>query len=174
MGLAIGPSRLPALHCGDFCPRGRTSGHCAEDSSPSLAGGFRLPSRVPVQPSKAAPRSRGGRLPEASRGCACEAHPQAPHPIPPSRRLMTAPLCEPSAPKIRPVREGGDNFFFDRQDFVFPLIPAPAGIQEEKIWIPALAEHDKVGLAGLYGHPSRRRIAAKCTQAAPADGASSG
>jgi hypothetical protein len=38
------------------------------------------PSRV--QPSKAAPRSWSGRLPEASRSRACEARPRAPHPVP--------------------------------------------------------------------------------------------
>jgi hypothetical protein len=45
----------------------------------------------PVQPSKADPRSWVGRLPGASRTCACEAQARAPHPVPLSRRLMKAP-----------------------------------------------------------------------------------
>ncbi len=35
-----------------------------------------------VQPLKAVPRSRDGRLPGASRTCACEAQARAPHPLP--------------------------------------------------------------------------------------------
>src|SRR5215207_4769709 len=45
-------------------------------------GGFRRLSSAPVQPLKAAPRSRSGRLPGASRTDACEASAQAPHPAP--------------------------------------------------------------------------------------------
>ena len=41
--------------------------------------GFHRVWRHRVQPLKAAPRSRRGRLPLASRRHACEAHPQAPH-----------------------------------------------------------------------------------------------
>ena len=44
-----------------------------------------------VQPSKAAGRRAGGRLPEASREQGYEPRPQAPHPTPLSERLMTTP-----------------------------------------------------------------------------------
>ena len=54
--------------------------------------GFRPPSPAPVQPLKAEPRSGPGRLPATSRVRGCEPRPQAPHPTPPSRRLMRAPL----------------------------------------------------------------------------------
>ena len=64
-----------------------------------------------VQPLKAVPRSGDGRLPEASRTNACEAFAQAPHPVPPSRRLMMAPLSEPSARRIRQVFRAGITFF---------------------------------------------------------------
>src|SRR5581483_10142046 len=44
-----------------------------------------------VQPLKAVPPSGDGRLPEASRRCACEAHLRAPHPTPPTRTPPEAP-----------------------------------------------------------------------------------
>ena len=44
-----------------------------------------------VQPFKAVPLSRDGRLPGASRRRGYEPRPQAPHPLPLSERLMTTP-----------------------------------------------------------------------------------
>ena len=64
----------------------------AERSSRPLAGQLPPPlaSRL-VQPFKAAPRSWGGRLPEASRRRGYEPRPQAPHPPRPRLRLMRTP-----------------------------------------------------------------------------------
>jgi hypothetical protein len=107
------PARLTALRCGDFAPRGRASGHWTEDSSPSRAGGFRRPSSVPVQPSKAEPRSGPGRLPGASRVRGCEPRPRAPHQpapgLPGSGPLKSLHLV--GAPRRRPrVSEARDRY----------------------------------------------------------------
>jgi len=54
-----------------------------------------------VQPSKAAGRRAGGRLPEASRVRGYEPRPQAPHPVPSSKRLAKTPLGGPDATNIK-------------------------------------------------------------------------
>ena len=83
----------PALRSGRSLagPRDRASGVGRRALHPPDPAGFRPRSSFPVQPSKAAPRSWSGRLPEASRTGVCETPARAPHPAPPARRLMTAP-----------------------------------------------------------------------------------
>ena len=91
-----GDARLPALRSGDFAPRDRSFRGRTGGVTPALIrGGFRLPSSGP-RPAhrRAVPRSRDGRLPGASRDCACEAQPRAPHPAPPTERLRKAPSIE--------------------------------------------------------------------------------
>ena len=66
-------ARLPALHCGYFSPRSRTSGEGPGARGPTCH--LRLPPpsfRSRVQPLKADPRSRAGRPPEAPRSGDCE------------------------------------------------------------------------------------------------------
>src|SRR5262249_60452404 len=41
---------------------------------------------------QAGPVVADGVAPGSARGCSCEPHPRVPHPAPPSRRLMKAPL----------------------------------------------------------------------------------
>jgi hypothetical protein len=66
-----------------LAPRDRASGDGRGAFAPPDPGRFPRRSSVP-RPALpgAAPRSWGGRRPEASRGHACEARPQAPHPAP--------------------------------------------------------------------------------------------
>jgi hypothetical protein len=66
-----------------------------------------------VQPSKAAGRRAGGRLPEASRERGYEPRPQAPHPTPLSERLMTTPSKWWDGNKVYRPRDS-----VKRQDFV--------------------------------------------------------
>jgi hypothetical protein len=84
--------RLPALHRGFSVPGTVTSGRATEDFSSRAFARFR-PLRV--QPFKADPRRGAGRLPEASRVRGYEPRPQAPHPIPSSKRLAKTPLGGP-------------------------------------------------------------------------------
>jgi hypothetical protein len=85
-------ARLSAPHRGDFGLRDRASGEGQQPLGPPDPAGFRPRSSAPVQPLKAAPRSEGGRLPAASRRCACEAHPRAP----------PSPLRQPERLRRRP------------------------------------------------------------------------
>ena len=83
--------------CGDFCPRGRASGAGRKGSfQKSLPDrrGFRPCASRPVQPLKADPRNRAGRLPGASRETVCETVARAPHPAPPSVCLRRRPRAE--------------------------------------------------------------------------------
>ena len=73
--------RLPALHCGDFSPRGCASGRGRGPPGPPIRQAFARLRPRRVQPSKAAPRSGDGQRPEASRVRGYEPRPQAP-PLP--------------------------------------------------------------------------------------------
>jgi len=84
-------ARLSALHCGDFSPRGRASGRGREGFPSPIQAAFAALRPCRVQPSKAAPHSRGGRRPEASRCRGYEPQQQAPHPAPSSKRLAKTP-----------------------------------------------------------------------------------
>ncbi|MEA2928781.1 MAG: hypothetical protein QOG38_1209 [Hyphomicrobiales bacterium] len=89
---ALGEGRTPP---GAPLRRFRSPGPCFRDVDGGLfARPIRRlspPSSCPVQPLKAEPRSGPGRLPRASRTCACEAQAQAPHPVPLSRTPHEAP-----------------------------------------------------------------------------------
>jgi hypothetical protein len=82
--------RRPALHCGDFGPRDRTSGVRTGLLNPR-SGGFRRLRPSHVQPLKAAPHSWRGRLPLASRSMIAS-HAAGAAPAPPNRTpLADAP-----------------------------------------------------------------------------------
>src|SRR5262249_42004148 len=57
--------------------------------------------RVPRCPDPGRPVVAGGASRGSARGCSCEPHPQVPHPAPPSRRLMKAPLSGRDACNLR-------------------------------------------------------------------------
>ena len=71
---------LPAISV----PGAVTSGRGRGPAGPPIRQAFARLRPRRVQPVKAAPRSRGGRRPEASRGRGYEPRPQAPHPTPPA------------------------------------------------------------------------------------------
>src|SRR5262249_40473916 len=48
--------------------------------------------RVSRCPARGGPVVADGVAPGSAGGCSCEPHPRVPHPVPPSRRLMRAPL----------------------------------------------------------------------------------
>jgi hypothetical protein len=89
-------------------------------SGPYDLGRMSLPARDPRRlsprlvrlylPRMAAGPSAGGRLPEASRARGYEARAQAPHPIPPARRLMRTPSNGSDARMIRPRQDAGISF----------------------------------------------------------------
>ena len=85
---------LPAISVPGAVTSGRGRG---PSRAPDPAGFPRLRPRR-VQPVKAAPRIRGGRRPEASRGRGYEPRPQAPHLAPSSKRLAKTPSMNKAHP----------------------------------------------------------------------------
>jgi hypothetical protein len=75
-----------------FCPRGRASGRRRGPCGPQIRQAFARLRPRRVQPSKAVPLSRDGRLPEASRCRGYEPRQQAPHPP----RVLQRPAGRPS------------------------------------------------------------------------------
>src|SRR6185437_1252989 len=95
------PSRL-------FCPRGRSSGRRPGRLSahPIRQTFARLRPRR-VQSLKTVPRSRDGRLPEASRERGYESRPQAPHFAPSPKRLAKTPSMSKASSPARRVANFG-------------------------------------------------------------------
>ena len=60
---------------------------------------------------RAGPVVADGVAPGSARGCSCEPHPRVPHPAPPSRRLMRAPLSGRDRPTIIGILRVSRNFY---------------------------------------------------------------
>ena len=86
-------ARLPALHCGDFSPRNRTSGSGPEGGPSRYPGAF-APFIRSRPATEGGPRSRADGDPRRPGAGIANPRPQAPHLAPPTRRLMRAPSIE--------------------------------------------------------------------------------
>ena len=98
-------ARLPALHCGDFSPRNRTSGSGPEGGPSRYPGAFApfIRSRPATEGS---PRSRADGSPRRPGAGIANPRPQAPHLAPPTRRLMRAPSIEQGMPSVQGHKNG--------------------------------------------------------------------
>ena len=86
-------AHLPALHRGVSRPRDRAYRARTERDQPSrIPDGFRRPRSGPSQPFKAAPRSRDGRRPEATRDPVCVTGARAPHLAPSTKTPLADAL----------------------------------------------------------------------------------
>src|SRR5499427_8263559 len=101
VGLGVGPSLFPSLKMRGWARRAgaeeeetRASRRATRHLSAFAFHGART---------RAGPVVADGVAPGSARGCSCEPHPRVPHPAPPSRRLMKAPL---SGRDVRDIASG--------------------------------------------------------------------